>query len=83
MSQEKSPQGPWGSGAELPQGRMLTSLQAEFHKKKHTQNFYLILHLASSQFYSQVLVGPFGNVESRVEARKIILEPWKSIFGME
>lgn len=54
---------PTGKHANITSGRIP-------QKETHTQNFYLILHLASSQFYSQVLVGPFGNLESRVEPEK-------------
>lgn len=80
---EKSPR-PLGLWGRTPTGKNANITSGRIPQKEtHTQNFCLILHLASSQFYSQVLVGPFGNLESRVEAREIILGPWKSIFGME
>ena len=68
---EKSPRPPWLSMREvgLPQGRC-PSRENSTSRNTHMHYFGLTLPLASSQFYSQVPVSLFVNLESRVEAGK-------------
>lgn len=68
-AQEESSQGPLVLGhtpscksGGLPAGAVLVSLKVHFHRQKHTHcNFSSVL-LASSQFYSPMLVSPFGKL---------------------
>lgn len=71
MAQEKSPQGHLALGQTSHREVCWHySRQNSTHRNTHIQNFGLILLLTSSQFYSQMLVCPFGNLESRVGSEK-------------